>query len=150
MRSVSETVAKGEMREDSPRLQGGRRYVLYLRLAEYMAGISSSEARTVEVTADPQKVGISRRPRTVHLACANICRVLILSVKLSMGFFMLYQGTTRKFPKPSQRVECVWTLRDYAEDDDPILYLCFAAYVAENNSSVARLGEAIAGAGGRH
>ena len=55
VRSVSETVAKGEMRVDSPRLQGGRRYVLYLRLAEYMAGINSSEARTVEATADAKK-----------------------------------------------------------------------------------------------
>ena len=59
---------------------------------------------------------------------------------------MFYHGTTRTFPKTSQRLECEWALRDYAEDDDPILHLCFAAYVVENNSSVARLGEAIAGA----
>ena len=38
------------------------------------------------------------------------------------------------------------TLRDYVEDDDPILYLRLVEYMAGNNSSEARTVEATAGA----
>ena len=52
LRSVSGTVAEGEMwwtlrdyvEDDDP--------ILYLRLVEYMAGINSSEVCTVRATAD--------------------------------------------------------------------------------------------------
>ena len=42
-------------------------------------------------------------------------------------------------------VEMWWTLRDYVEDDDPILYLRLAEYMAGNNSSEVRTVEATAG-----
>ena len=41
--------------------------------------------------------------------------------------------------------EMWWTLRDYVEDDDPILYLRLAEYMAGNNSSEARTVRATAG-----
>ena len=49
-----------------------------------------------------------------------------------------------------QRVKCAWTLRDHAEDDDPIPYLRLAEYIAGNHGPEARTVEATADARGSH
>ena len=67
--------------------------------------------------------------------------------------WMWSAGGQRRLPNCTkrQRVKCAWTLRDHAEDDDPIPYLRLAnIYMAGNNGPDARTAEATAGARGSH
>ena len=66
--------------------------------------------------------------------------------------WMWSAGGQRRLPNCTkrQRVKCAWTLRDHAEDDDPIPYLRLAEYMAGNNGPEARTAEATAGARGSH
>ena len=101
MQSVSGIVAEGEMwwtlrdyvEDDDP--------ILYLRLAEYMAGTMARRRSQFEPPL-ASNIAISRRRRTVHLASANIRRGSMLSMILSTGsFFIILSGSNEKDLKPS-------------------------------------------------
>ena len=101
LHSVSGLVAEGEMwwalrdyvEDDDP--------ILYLRLAEYLAGKMARRRAQFEPPL-ASNIAISRRRRTVHLANANIRRGSMLSMILSMGlFFIILSVSNEKDLRPS-------------------------------------------------